>query len=121
MTGRVIVASSYNYWRKQKQNKSETKIQFTFGSINAGFLVMASAILVGGLYLFTVNSSAVKGYQIRQIENEITDLKKENEKLRIKEVELKSLDRIEAGTKEINMQELKNISYVEEPSPLALK
>lgn len=85
--------------------------------------MMLGALLVvaGILYIYSINSSAVKGYQIKQVEKEISDLQKENEKLKIQEAELKSLYHVEEASKQLNMGEMKNISYIEETSPVALK
>jgi len=73
------------------------------------------------IYLYSINSSAVKGHKIRKAETEIGELKKEHEKLMIKEAELKSLYHIEEASKELDMDELNDISYIEEISPVAFK
>jgi len=84
-------------------------------------MVGALLIISGILYIYSINSSAVKGYQMKQVEKQISDLEKENDKLKIREAELKSLYHVEEATKDLNMAEMKNVSYVEQTSPVALK
>lgn len=98
---------------KQNENVS--------GSASLSFAIIFFVLLAGILYIYSINGSAVKGYKMRQAEKEINGLKKENEKLIIKEAELKSLYNIEEASKKLNMNEMNNISYVDEKSPVALK
>jgi len=46
---------------------------------------------------------------------------KENDNLKIQEAELKSLYHVEDATKDLNMAEITNVSYVEQTSPVALR
>ncbi|KKT87391.1 MAG: hypothetical protein UW87_C0035G0002 [Candidatus Moranbacteria bacterium GW2011_GWC2_45_10] len=68
----------------------------------------------------SINQSAVKGLQIRKIEKEISQMKKENESLKIKEAELKSLYKIEQFSKDLNMSEAAEVTFLDESNPLAL-
>jgi len=103
---------------KTKINKKRNK---NLGSINLSFVIVFFLALAGMIYLYSINSSAVKGHKIRKAETEIGELKKEHEKLMIKEAELKSLYHIEEASKELDMDELNDISYIEEISPVAFK
>lgn len=107
--------------RSGVKRKTNTKTQNNNGFINVKLMVGALLIISGILYIYSINSSAVKGYQMKQVEKQISDLEKENDKLKIQEAELKSLYHVEEATKELNMAEMKNISYVEQTSPVALK
>jgi hypothetical protein len=74
------------------------------GTAHIFFVALAALSLVsGGLYVFSVNRSAVQGYAIRQLEKELKGLKKENAELRVREAEVKSLARVEAGSRELRM------------------
>lgn len=107
-------------FRRSAETK-KTKIKFTFGSVNLGFVVLLFSLLAGAVYIYSINSSAVQGYNIKEVEKEINELKNEQEQLKIREAELKSLYNIEAETKKINMIEPTNVAYIEEKGPLALK
>ena len=111
-------SSKWNFAIKRKINRQEKKAA---GFSNASILVIILASLACAFYVYSINAGAAKGYQIRQVEKEIGDLQKENEKLKIKEAQLKSLQHIEETSRNLNMADLKNVSYIEETGPVALK
>lgn len=120
MTRQNIVASrGISSWQPKTKRKRNSTTKLLSGFFIPRVLIVALACLAGGVYLYSINSSAVKGYQIKQVEKEISELKKENETLRIQEAELNSLRHIEESSKEFNMAGLKNISYVAQPGPVA--
>ncbi|TSC94844.1 MAG: Uncharacterized protein Athens101428_126 [Candidatus Berkelbacteria bacterium Athens1014_28] len=102
---------------------SEKKVSVSFGFINIKVILIFLLAATGCVYLSFVNGSAVKGYQIKSIEKEISDLQKENERLKINEAELNSLQHIEEESKNlINMSESsQQLVYIEESGPVALK
>jgi cell division protein FtsL len=108
-------------WQQKTKRKINTGEKNIKGFINSTVLIVALLFVCGSVYLYSINSSAVKGYQVRQVEKEILDLKKQNEDLKIKEAELKSLYHVEESSKSMNMENLKNISYIEEAGPVAMK
>lgn len=77
-----------------------------------------------GGYLYSINRSAVQGYNMRALEKEIDKLKTENAELKITEADLKSLYRIEVSEEALAMQKPENVIYIEEREsvrPVALK
>lgn len=108
-------------WQQNTKRKKNTEKKNIKGFINSDFLVVVLLIIVAAAYLYSINSSAVKGYQIRQAEKKVLELKKENENLKIKEAELKSLYHIEESSRNLNMENLKNVSYIQETGPMAMK
>lgn len=94
-------------------------ISFSFKSIVAVLFFMI--LLLGSFYLYQVNDLATKGYEIRDIENEIKNLKADNEKNKIKEVELKSMHNIEKIAEDLNLVSSKNSTYVNLNSPVAMR
>lgn len=93
----------------------------------AGFvhICMVSMVLVlfvaGGLYLYSVNQSAVQGYHLRALEKEINTLEQENAQLKISEADLRSLYRIEGSEEAQRMRPLEAVIYLEERGPVALR
>lgn len=75
--------------------------------------VLLVIFVVGGGYLYSVNRSAVQGYHLRTLENEIGKLKQKNAELKIAEADLRSLYRIEALGEELNMQKADVVTYLE--------
>jgi hypothetical protein len=68
-----------------------------------------------------VNDLAVKGYDIRELENKISELNKENKQMQIHEMELRSMYVIEKSAQDFNLVSPVNISYVEVGSTVALR
>jgi hypothetical protein len=118
-----LVARQEFCWRPKikTQRKINTAIRSNSGFINLKLVAGVLLVMAGIIYIYSINSSAVKGYEMKRVEKEITDLQKENDKLRIQEAELKSLYHVEEATKVLNMADMKNISYIEQTSPVALK
>jgi len=103
--------------KNESKSKGSAKIVFL-----ALFSVLVAAIFFGGaLYLYQVNDLATKGYEIKDIEKRIQDLEREGKKMKIKEVELKSMYNIEKSTEELDLVSPQNITYVEMDSSVAMK
>lgn len=119
------------HWPRRQESRSSNLRNVTrtdasgkqgvIGSINLSFVIMLFVVLAGVVYIYSINSSAVKGFEMRKAEKEVTGLKKENENLIIKEAELKSLYNIEEASKRLNMEKPEGISYINEASPVALR
>lgn len=91
----------------------------TAGFINPVFIVLACTAFSGLFYIYSVNQTAVKGIAIRNAEKEVANQGKNNESLKIKEAELKSLYRIEDASKQLNMVDAASVKYVEESPAVA--
>ena len=91
------------------------------GRVTLSFILVALVCAAGGFYIFEVNNLATKGYEIRNLENQLNKSRKENEALRIQEAELKSMYKIEEKTKDLNMVAPKDVSYLNLPGDVAMK
>lgn len=121
-TTRLVVSSGFAGWQPKTKREINTKvkIKFSFGSAKSGVLVALAIFLSAFFYLHLVNQSATKGFEARQAEKEMSDLKKQNEQLRIREAQLNSLYYIEESSRKLNMADLHKVSYVQEKGPMAL-
>jgi len=115
---RVVAGGNHCRWRRKKQKIKNKTIT---GSINASFIIAVFIFLSGLFYLYSINGNAVKGYQIRCAEKELAKQEKKNEQLRIREAELNSLYRLKKESENLNMSDLKEVVYIEESGPIALK
>lgn len=116
-SSRVLSVSSKRIPKSEPKSKGSARIIFL-----ALFFMLISAIFFGGaFYLYQVNDLATKGYEIKDVEKRIDSLEKENKKMRIKEVELKSMYNIEKSTEELDLVIPKNITYVEMDNSMAMK
>lgn len=91
------------------------------GRVTLNFILVALVCAAGVFYIFEVNNLATKGYEIRKMENQLNELKKENENLRIQEAGYKSMYNIEERTRDLNMVAPKDVSYLNLPGDVAMK
>lgn len=94
-------------------------VQVSSVSLTSVFIVVA--ILCGVAYLFQVNSIATKSFEVRELESKIQELSKENKKMEIREVELRSMYNIEKASKDLNLVNSKDVTYIEINGPVAMK
>jgi cell division protein FtsL len=85
------------------------------------FVLVVLICAMGVFYIFEVNNVATQGYAIRDLEKQAQDLRNNNEKLKIKEAELRSMYNIEERTKDLNMTAPKDVSYMALPGNVAMK
>ena len=106
--------------KKTKKIYAETKAVSKLGSASYVFALIFAVISAGAFYLYQVNDLATKGYEIKEIENRINELQKESKKMKIKEVELRSMYNIEKATENLDLVNASNVSYLEMNSPVAM-
>lgn len=86
-----------------RRTSSSREISFS-GAVHPMVLLAAFAFFSSAVsYLYAINLGATQGYETRKYEQEISELRKENGKLRVTEAELRSLGKIEEATKERDM------------------
>jgi len=124
MTKRTIVLRKNSCgWQLKTKRKTES-LKVAVSSRPAGFIspvlvVLACTAFSGLFYIYSVNQTAVKGIAIRNAEKEVAAQEKNNESLKIKEAELKSLYRIEEASKQLNMVDAAGVKYLEETPAVA--
>ncbi len=102
--------------KKMTKNKKQKK-GFAFGKLK---FVMIGLIVSGTvIYLCAINTGAIKGYEIRKVENRISKLKKENEKLQIEEAELNSYYNIKKEADQLGMVKADNVVYINDNTQVA--
>ena len=93
----------------------------TFSPKSVMALLVFMVFIFGSFYLYQVNDLATKGYEIRDIENEIKKLKADNERNKIQEVELKSMYNIEKAAENLNLVSSTGSTYISLKGPVAMK
>jgi len=104
-----------------KKMASGEKGSAGIGLLGAGFFMLLFVASTTAFYLFQVNDLATKGFEVRDLENKIQELQKENKKLEIREVELTSMYSIEKSTESLGLVNSGNASYVEMGGTVAMK
>ncbi len=124
MTNRTVVIRKQNFgWQRKTKRKIQPIMERRYhsaGFISPVFVVLVSAVFCGLFYVYLVNKTAIKGIAIRNAENEIQEQMKNNEILKMKEAELKSLYKIEEQSKQMEMINASDIKYLEENPSMAL-
>lgn len=123
MTKRTVVIRKKSFcWQsniKRKIQKNTQPKKSVAGFISPAFVVLACAVFSGVFYVYSINQTATKGIAIQQAEKEIARKRNENESLKIREAEVKSLYHIEDESKNMNMVSSKNVTYLEESPTVA--
>lgn len=98
-----------------KRKREDSRSRTLTGSVHIALLGMLMMTFVGGgIYLYSVNKSAVQGYHMRTLEKEIGVLKQENENLRISEADARSLYRMETVREDLHMQKIEAPLFLED-------
>ncbi len=123
MTKRTVVIRKKSFcWQPNIKRKTQSTTQpkkSAAGFINPVFIVLACTVFSGVFYVYSINQTATKGIAIGQAEKEIDLEKNENDSLRIREAEVKSLYHIEDESKNMNMVSAQNVVYLEEVPTVA--
>ncbi|HAI74244.1 MAG TPA: hypothetical protein DCS28_02530 [Candidatus Moranbacteria bacterium] len=106
---------------KRTRVKTENKGSIKISLVGAGFLVVLCIIFMTAFYLFQVNNLAIKGYEVKDLENKISELRKNNKEMQIREMELRSMYAIETAAKNFNLLDSTDITYLEIDGPVAIK
>ncbi len=75
------------------------------------FLGLVTLVSIG-VYLVQINTIAAKGFEVRDLERQINELRVENEKLSIKAVELRSSVALMEKIEELDMHPVEGLSYL---------
>lgn len=91
------------------------------GMISTGFLMTFFIIFASAFYLFQVNDLAVKGYDMRDLENKISELEKANKQMQVHEMELRSMYVIEKSAQSFNLVSPVNVTYLDISNTVAIR
>ena len=82
-------------------------------------IIIGLIIFSGATYLVQMNSLAIKGYKIEDLETKIAELKQEGESLELQVSELQSVKSIRDKVSQLNMVSEGRVEYLA-PTPVAL-
>ncbi|MEO8065768.1 MAG: hypothetical protein ABI643_02845 [Candidatus Doudnabacteria bacterium] len=82
--------------------------------------ILAAIVFFGIIYLFEVNYLGTKGYQIRNLELQVRQVKEDQKNLQIRASDLQSINRIQTQARLLNFVPSTNITYLKD-SDFALK
>lgn len=85
------------------------------------FILLGFISCAGVMYIFQINKLATMGYEIKEKERQIEDLRKKNETLQIRAAELRSMQNLEADKEQMKMKKPVNTTYIEVGGSVAMK
>lgn len=77
-----------------------------------GFIFVFLVFIVGGVYLASANDRATKGYEIRTLEQKITDLQERQRDMNVAVSDLNALSRIQDESRRMGLVEARDVTYV---------
>lgn len=108
--------------QKQKQKINEKINNGDRSKINSGkFLkrlgnlnkiLVCMILLIVGYFVASTNDLSIKGFVLRELQIEISDIRDQNEKLELGIMERESYAKIDKRAKELNMVKIEKIDYI---------
>lgn len=95
-----------------KKKKMNLNIFSKFKYINLYSLVFILIIVTGIGYLLVANNTAIKGFEVKELENRITDLEDQNTDLELETIKLQSINVVEDKVNQSDMVKVAKIDYV---------
>jgi hypothetical protein len=118
---KVIIINNKRATEKIVRSEAGKRGSIKIGLTAAGFLTVLFVIFCSAFYLFQVNDLAIKGYEIKDLENRIAELEKDNKKMQIHEMELRSMYAVEKVAPNFDLVSPVNVSYMDLDGPVALR
>lgn len=126
----VVIRRNYCRWSAQKQKPKKDLMNMSAAAegalrpLKAGFVNPVVSLCIFGIcsglfYLYSINQSAIKGVEIRDIEKQISEMRRQEEVLTIREAELKSLYHIESAAANLNMAAVDQVRYIDDAAAVA--
>jgi len=99
---------------EQKKDFLNPKIKkrINFGNTGLRILLLTLIIFAGLSYLYYINQTATGGFDIKGVENQIEQMKKDSKQLEVRAAELQSLATIEQANEELEMVATTSIEYL---------
>jgi cell division protein FtsL len=103
----------YNKNRKHAMREKKLRARKWFMTKTARSLLLGLIVLFGVFYLAKVNSIATKGYQIAELDSQILELERKNDKLNFEIAKYKSMHSIQTRLQDLSMIPTAQIKYVD--------
>jgi hypothetical protein len=120
-TGRNVPARVLHLDRKKCKISRGESGSANIALLGIGVFFLLAAFVAGAVYLYQVNDLATKGFEVQDLNSRIGTLAKEQKKMQIREVELRSMYHLEQSVNDLNLVNTKDVTYLELSSPVAMK
>ena len=92
------------------EDRKHSLVQERHYKLNA--LLLLGVVFMGVMYLVEVNGLSTKGYQIRELENSVTRLETDNEKLSVRVTEARSMASLQEKIKGFSMVPVDHMDFL---------
>lgn len=100
--------------QKHETNQPLSLRQCLFASRTAvNLLLLGVALFFGALYLIQVNRTATSGFAVKDLNQQITELKENHQKLELRVADLQSLQQIQSATERLELVARTKLEYVQ--------
>lgn len=115
--------TKFSHLAKRQPQKLQTKRKiFKFGKVNLQVFNITLGVMIvvmGVSYLVQINGLATKGYQIKELEQQIAELKEYNSDLELEALSLQSMESVKDKVASLGLVEVGEMQYLN-PTPVAV-
>lgn len=94
------------------RRNSTRRPKFAISGQVLGIAVFTACCLLAAVYLIQANSFSTKGFEIRTVQDKVSQLRDEQRQLQVQSAELQSFQRIQGDPKLLNMVPVTSVSYL---------
>lgn len=105
----------------KKQRQKTIGLGFRLGNVSLGFFIIILIGVFGLLYISQINSVAVAGYTIKEVDKKIEELQRKNKEIELELARLQSVTNIKNESQKLNMVELSQASFINPNTAVAIK
>lgn len=108
-------------FQTRRRPPTSRKAGFKFVSAPTAVVFGLLLVLLGAGYLAEINTTSAKGYQIRTLESEISDLKQQGERLELQVAKEQSVQAVEQKVQDMGMVPTPKVEYMMATVPQVAK
>ncbi|OGE91026.1 MAG: hypothetical protein A3J05_03725 [Candidatus Doudnabacteria bacterium RIFCSPLOWO2_02_FULL_48_13] len=90
---------------------ASSRPKFSWRPKNLRSAILSALFVLGVAYLIQVNSISTKGYEIKQLEQKLVEVREQNERLELEARSLKAIETIQAQAQALNLVPSQGVNY----------
>lgn len=105
-------ASNHHFPELKKTNRFLAAARTIVTGTRITVLMLAVTVVIGAAYFLQINVGATQGYQIRTLEDQLSELKNDNTDLKLKYIELQSMANVIDQASQLQLVATGNVEVV---------
>jgi cell division protein FtsL len=98
----------------KSKSRGGTSASGVASSLPINLALLSLIVTIGFLYIFQVNTLGTRGYEIRQLEQQVKALDASNKQLQIQSSSLSSITKIQKDAEAFRMVPATNVTYIKD-------